>query len=362
MIKDGDLENAKTEELRKEIVIVDEKSIRDKIYTVRGVRVMLDFELAEIYGYETKNLNRQIKNNAEKFYGDDFKFQLTKEEFLEILRCKNFTSSWGGTRYLPIAFTEQGVYMLMTVLRGELATKQSRALVKAFKVMKDYVIQNQALLEQHRYLKMMADTQQEVVAIRKDMDTYGMLVMEHDERLVEVMEQLSETVKKSELSPIMLDFNKEEVKREYLFLAGQPMKADAAYISIYAQAGKTIHIVDDYISTKTLHLLQDIQKVVKVTIFSDNICNKLAASDYVDYQNQFPGRTITFKRTLNKAHDRFIILDYGTKNERVFHCGPSSKDAGKKMAAITEFSEGDVKKTMHDVVAKMLGNQELVLS
>ena len=362
MIKDVDLGNAKKEESRKEIVIVDEKSIRDKIYTVRGVQVMLDFELAEIYGYETKNLNRQIKNNAEKFYGDDFKFQLTKEEFLEILRCKNFTSSWGGTRYLPIAFTEQGVYMLMTVLRGELATKQSRALVKAFKAMKDYIIQNQALLEQHRYLKMMADTQQEVVAIRKDMDTYGMLVMEHDERLVEVMEQLSETVKKSELSPIMLDFNKEEVKREYLFLAGQPMKADAAYISIYAQAGNTIYIVDDYISTKTLHLLQDIQKGVEVTIFSDNICNKLAASDYVDYQKQFPGKTITFKHTLNKAHDRFIILDYGTKNERVFHCGPSSKDAGKKLAAITEFSEGDVKKTMHDVVAKMLGNQELVLS
>ena len=100
---------------------------------------MLDFELAEIYGYETKNLNCQIKNNAEKFYGDDFKFQLTKEEFLEILRCKNFTSSWGGTRYLPNAFTEQGVYMLMTVLHGELATKQSRALVRAFKAMHDVI-------------------------------------------------------------------------------------------------------------------------------------------------------------------------------------------------------------------------------
>lgn len=367
MHKDGDLENKKTEELSKKIIFVDEKSIQDKIYVVRGVQVMLDFELAELYGYETKNFNRQVKNNVEKFEGEDFMFKLTRDELNNISRCKNFTAIQtkgvkGGRSNLPYAFTEQGVYMLMTVLRRELATKQSRALVRAFKAMKDYIIQNQSLLEQHRYLKMIADTQQEVITIRKDMDTFGSLVMEHDERLVEVMEQLSETVKKSELSPIMMDFNKEEVKREYLFLAGQPMKADAAYISIYAQAGKTIHIVDDYISTKTLHLLQDIRKGVKVTIFSDNICNKLAASDYVDYQNQFPGRTITFKRTLNKAHDRFIILDYGTKNERVFHCGPSSKDAGKKMAAITEFSEGDVKKTMHDVVAKMLGNQELVLS
>ena len=214
---------------------------------------MLDFELAEIYGYETKNLNRQIKNNAEKFYGDDFKFQLTKEEFLEILRCKNFTSSWGGTRYLPNAFTEQGVYMLMTVLRGELATKQSRALVRAFKAMKDYI------------------------------------------------------------------------------------------------------------STKTLHLLQDIRKGVRVTIFSDNIYNKLSASDYSDYQRQFPGRTIIFKHTMNKAHDRFIVLNYGTKNERIFHCGLSSKDAGKKLAAITEFSEGDVMKAMHDVITNMLGNLDLVL-
>ena len=74
------------------IVIIDEKSIRDKIYEVRGVKVMLDFELAEIYGYETKNFNRQVKNNAEKFEGDDFMFQLTKEELEALSRCKNFTS------------------------------------------------------------------------------------------------------------------------------------------------------------------------------------------------------------------------------------------------------------------------------
>lgn len=251
--------------------------------------------------------------------------------------------------------------MLMTVLRGELATKQSRALVRAFKAMKDYIIQNQPLLEQHRYLRMMADTQKEITTIRKDMDTYGALVMEHDERLVEVMERLNETVTKSELSPIMMDFNREEVQREYLFLDGQLLKADVVYISIYSQARRTIHIVDDYISTKTLHLLQDIRNGVKVTIFSDNIYNKLTASDYCDYQRQFPGRTITFKQTMNKVHDRFIVLDYGTKNERIFHCGPSSKDAGMKLAAITEFSEGDVMEAMHNVIAKMLSNPEMVL-
>ena len=95
-----------------EIAIVDSGTIRDKIYVVRGVQVMLDFELAELYGYETKNFNRQVKNNAEKFEGDDFMFQLTKDEIDNILRCKNFTSCWGGTRYLPYAFTEQGLFKI----------------------------------------------------------------------------------------------------------------------------------------------------------------------------------------------------------------------------------------------------------
>lgn len=82
-------------EKSKEIVIVDDKIIKDKIYLIRGQKVMLDADLAEIYGYETKNFNRQVKNNIEKFEGEDFMFQLTENEF-ENLRCKNFTSSWGG--------------------------------------------------------------------------------------------------------------------------------------------------------------------------------------------------------------------------------------------------------------------------
>ena len=111
---------------------LNEEIVSSKIYIVRGQKVMLDFELAEIYGYETKNFNRQVKNNISKF-DEDFMFQLCKEEYKEILRCKNFTSSWGGTRHLPYAFTEQGVYMLMTVLKGELAVNQSKTLIRLFK-------------------------------------------------------------------------------------------------------------------------------------------------------------------------------------------------------------------------------------
>ena len=104
-----------------EITIIDEQTIRDKIYEVRGVKVMLDFELAKIYGYTTSAFNQQVKRNEKKFPAD-FRFQLTEEEF-QILLSQNVTASWGGDRRTdPWAFTESGVYMLMSVLKGELAT------------------------------------------------------------------------------------------------------------------------------------------------------------------------------------------------------------------------------------------------
>ena len=104
---------------------------------IRSVKVMPDFDLAEIYGFETKNFNRQVKNNKEKF-PEDMKFQLTREEADYVSRCRKSTSIMqvagmkGGRVYLPYAFTEQSIYMLMTVLRGELAVRQSRALIRTF--------------------------------------------------------------------------------------------------------------------------------------------------------------------------------------------------------------------------------------
>lgn len=105
------MEEDKKEEI--EIVKVTEELIKAKTYEVRGYKVMLDFDLAKIYGYSTKAFNQQVKNNSERF-ASDFAFKLTKEE-VNNLRSKNLTSSWGGSRYLPNAFTEQGIYMLMTI-------------------------------------------------------------------------------------------------------------------------------------------------------------------------------------------------------------------------------------------------------
>ena len=133
-----------------EMMLVNQESLAEKIYIIRGQKVMLDFELAEIYGYETKNFNRQVKNNIEKFEGEDFMFRLTTQEVEELSRCKNFTLNRGtgqgsNIKYNPYVFTEQGIYMLMTVLKGELAVKQSKALIRTFKQMKDYIVENHAV-------------------------------------------------------------------------------------------------------------------------------------------------------------------------------------------------------------------------
>ncbi len=126
-------------EEEKEVFVITEEALQSKIYYIRGQKVMLDMDLAKIYGYETKGFNRQVKNNIAKFEGEDFMFQLTQSEF-DNLRYKFCTANINNMhRTLPHAFTEQGIYMLMTVLRGELAIRQSRALIRTFKKMKDYI-------------------------------------------------------------------------------------------------------------------------------------------------------------------------------------------------------------------------------
>ena len=126
---------------------------------------MLDFDLAAIYGYETKYFNRQVNNNSARF-DEDFRFQLTEEEYKN-LRCKNFTSSWGGKRYPPYAFTEEGIYMLMTVLKGDLAVSQSKKLIRLFKKMKNYILQNQNILAGSELLRLSIQTQSNTEEIRQ---------------------------------------------------------------------------------------------------------------------------------------------------------------------------------------------------
>ena len=303
---------------------LNEELIVSKIYIIRGQRIMLDFELAEIYGYETKNFNRQVKNNNDKF-DQDFMFQLSKEEYKEILRCKNFTSSWGGTRHLPYAFTEQGIYMLMTVLKGELATKQSKALIRLFKNMKDYLIENNSLLTQKDYLNLFK------------------LINNNSDRIKELEEEFKL-------------FSK-VINSHYLILNGERIEGDIAYQEIYRIANKSIYIIDDYIDIKTLQLLKSVKGDIEIMIFSDNKSKNNLNSNFINDFINDTGFNIWFKKNNNRFHDRYIIIDFDTESETIFHCGASSKDAGKRITTITRIEEQNLYK---DLIKEILNNDDLI--
>jgi len=322
----------------KEIVIVDDKTIQEKIYFIRGQKVMLDADLAEIYGYETKNFNRQVKNNIEKFEGEDFMFQLTENEF-ENLRCKNFTSSWGGSRYLPNAFTEQGIYMLMTVLRGELAIRQSRALIRTFKQMKDFIIENQDFIGSKELVQ---------IAIQTNQNTN------------DIAEIKSQMATKEDLKKVMDNFIDPDTYKHFLLMNGDKIEADVAYTKIYKSAKKSIYVIDNYIGLKNLELLRAAKDNVEIIVFSDNVKNKdmLTKNILNDFRRDYPNINLKMKVAGKKYHDRYIAIDYGTENEAFYLCGASSKDAGNKISSITKIEESS-KDMYHTMFGGMLNNKNL---
>lgn len=331
--------------MRRLNMIVDEQLLRSKIYIIRGQKIMLDSDLAEIYGYETKNFNRQVKNNIERFEGDDFMFRLTQDEFND-LRCKKGTSSWGGSRYLPFAFTEQGIYLLMTVLKGELAVRQSRAIIRLFKAMKDYLIENQPFLGQKSYYALVdtvAEHSREIRSISEDIEN--------------IKENL---VTKADLSDFIKLFDQGTGNEEILILDGEPLKADDAYQRIYRKAKHSIIIIDDYISIKTLQHLAHAASAVSITIISDNSARPhLTLNEYQDYLTENPERNIIFLQAMHRSHDRYIVIDNDTCEMSVYHCGASSKDAGKRITTITRIFDTN---GYSAVIQSMLTNPHLTLS
>ena len=360
--------------MENEIVIHNENDLRSKIYTIRVMRVMLDFDLAEIYGYSVKAFNRQVKNNIEKF-DEDFRFQITKEEYYEILRCKNCTLESSETiplnpilrskistlefseaieesgstltleqgkysKYLPYAFTEQGIYMLMTVLRGDLAIRQSKILIRLFKTMKDFIIERENLIGSDEVTRLAIQTSQNTKDIAR------------------IDKKLSNVPTKDDVVKIIEDFSNHEIKKDFLFLNGKSVEADLAYQQIYAEAKETIFVIDNYIGLKTLVLLKSVKKDVNITIFSDNIHHGLHKKELDDFIKEYPQISVSFKKTNGILHDRYIILDFGTENEKIYHCGASSKDAGNKVSSISTTADNAIYKPL---IEDLLTNPELVL-
>ena len=322
-----------------EFSLIDENMLKSRIYTIRGLKVMLDADLAEIYGYSTKVFNQQVKNNIEKF-DEDFRFQLNSEEYENLrskiltssvgnflkngnfesndnLRSKKSTSSWGGARYAPYAFTEQGIYMLMTVLKGERATVQSKALIRLFKQMKDYIVaENRNLLGYDGIAQ---------IAVQTERNTKDIAVIQSD------------------LQKVMENFVDPSTFKHFLILNGQKLDADVAYTQIYGMAKKSITIIDDYVGVKTLDLLRGIARGVSVMIYSDeNGYESLTEQIQKDFLKARPDIKFDKKKTKEKFHDRYIFLDYGLRGEKLFHCGASSKDAGNKITTIMQIENTEI--------------------
>ena len=319
----------------KELITTD--AIRSKVYILRGQQVMLDQDLAEIYGYQVKNLNQQVKRNLTRF-PEDFMFQLTKEE-VELVKSQFVTSrnigyfegQEGGRRKLPYAFTEQGIYMLATVLRGELAEQQSIFIMRTFREMRHYISQNQQFV-----------TRNEMELLTAKVGT----ITERQDR----MEKRVEFIQK-DVTILADNFITDKDKKDFVIYKGQKLEADIAYIEIYQQANKSIYVVDDYMNAKSLQHLSQKADGVEVVLFTENgkggrgfLTNSLVT----DFQNEYP--TIRIKPNPD-CHDRLIILDYGEKTELVYHCGASSKDAGKKLCAINQITETAI---IHPVIDRLL--------
>ena len=270
--------------------------IKNLIYTIRGKQVMLDSDLASLYQVETKNLNKAVKRNIERF-PVSFCFQLTEEE-VENLRFQIGTSSlnYGGRRYLPHVFTEQGVAMASAILRSDIAVKVSVEIMEAFVEMRRMLISNAALF--HR------------------LDSIELKQLEADQKFEEIFKAMESDKLHSEKG---------------IFYNGQIFDAYTFVSDIIRNAKSSIILLDNYVDDTVLTILGKRNSSVTATIYTKSISSQLRL-DLQRYNSQYPPVDI---KLFSDAHDRFLLID-GTE---LYHIGASLKDLGKKWFA---FSRMDI--------------------
>ena len=326
-------------------------NICNRVYIIRGQQVMLDYDLAEIYGYEVKRLNEQVKRNITRF-PEDFMFQLTKDEIQEdYLKSQFATLNENGNKRglhikkLPYAFTEQGIYMLATVLRGELAEQQSIFIMRAFREMRHYIKQNQQFVTQSEMRLVTAKVSEISVQVAG--------VVDWKNRTEEKIDSIQKSI-----DTINENFVSDKDFKNFVIYKGQKFEADAAYIDIYQQAKNSIYVVDDYVNTKTLQLLSQKKQGVEAVLFTENGHGRkgfLTSAVINDFIKQYPPLRI---KSNPDCHDRWIVLDYGLPAEQAYHCGASSKDAGKKLCAINKIENTEM---LRPVIDKLLLGSDKVI-
>ena len=275
---------------------ISTKEIRNLIYSIRGRQVMLDSDLASLYQVETKNLNKAVKRNIERF-PVSFCFQLTEEE-VENLRFQIGTSSlsYGGRRYLPYVFTEQGVAMASAILRSDIAVKVSVEIMEAFVEMRKMLISNASLF--HR------------------LDNIELKQLQADQKFEEIFKALESDKLHAEKG---------------IFYNGQVFDAYTFVSDIIRSAKSSIILLDNYVDDTVLTLLGKRNTNVTATIYTKSISNQLRL-DLQRYNSQYPSIEVEI---FSDAHDRFLIID----STELYHIGASLKDLGKKWFA---FSRMDI--------------------
>ena len=278
--------------------VMSETDLRSLVYVVRGQQVMLDSDLAALYQVETKVFNQAVSRNIERF-PDNFRFQLTAEEYAS-LRSQIVTSNGrGGRRYLPYAFTEQGIAMLSGVLRSDVAVQMSIRIMNTFVEMRRFIANNALLFERISNI--------ELKQLEYQKST--------DERFDKVFQYIDDHAE----------------SQQKIFFDGQIYDAFSLLVSLIQKAEREIVLIDGYVDVNTLNLLAKKQPNVRVKCYT-YASARLTNQDVAQFNAQYPILEVTKTQVF---HDRFLILDGTT----AYHIGASLKDAGKKCFGISRLEE-----------------------
>lgn len=280
------------------------KPIENLIHIIRGQQVMLDSDLAQLYGVETKYLKRAVKANIKRF-PSDFMFELDPSEFKN-LRCKKCTSNdkgqRGGARYMPFVFTEQGIAMLSGVLKSETAIEVNIRIMRAFIAMRSFIMSNA-----HMFQRLEAIEHHQLLLQRHQSET--------DRKIEEVLTRLD---------------TKESEPIEGFFYEGQIFDAYTLISDLVRQADSRIILIDNYVDDRVLKTLDKRKDGVSATVFT-NPRNSQINLDIRKHNAQYP--EISLKHCTN-IHDRFLIID-----DTVYFIGGSIKDLGKKIVAFSQMHQ-----------------------
>ena len=306
----------KESELKETVASCDRKniSIENLIHNIRGQKVMLDSDLAMLYGAETRALNQAVKRNIERF-PERFMFQLNEKEIL-FLRSQiviSKTETRGGRQYLPYAFTEQGCAMLSAILKSEAAVQASIKIMDAFVAMRHFLQSNAEIFSEMNHIK------------RQLRDT-TVHQIEADKRIDELFTRMDRYA---------ID------DTQGIFFQGQIFDAYAKFESFIAQAQKSIVLIDNYVDLSVLERLAKKNSGVAVTIYTTPQ-TRLTAQDVQQFNAQYPPLDLKFTTSM---HDRFLIID----NSTLYHIGASLKDLGKRCFAFDLFDSSFIP----DILAKL---------